>query len=70
MVEMKKSPKYLEEITFKDEEMPWEKGKIQFSHSDLFLGRYSKDDLIRMMEEKGLMNVIRKKGYTDLIVTI
>jgi len=70
MVEMKKSPKYLEEVTFSDDLMPWQKGKIDFSHSELFLGRYSKDDLMGIMEKTGLMNVIRKKGYKDIIITI
>jgi hypothetical protein len=70
MVEMKKSPKYLEEVTFSDDLMPWQKGKIEFSHSELFLGRYSKDDLMGIMERTGLMNVIRKKGYKDIIITI
>jgi hypothetical protein len=70
MVEMKKSPKYLEEITFNEELMPWEKGKIDFSHSELFLGKFNKDDLTGIMEKTGLMNVIRMKGYKDLIITI
>ncbi|HEY9162314.1 MAG TPA: hypothetical protein VIS94_14650 [Desulfomonilia bacterium] len=70
MVEMKKSPKYLEEVTFSDDLMPWQKGKIDFTHSELFLGRYSKDDLMGIMEKTGLMNVIRKKGYKDIIITI
>jgi hypothetical protein len=70
MVDMKKSPKYLEEITFSEEVMPWQKGKIDFSHSELFLGRYSKDDLTGIMEKTGLMNVIRKKGYENIIITI
>ena len=70
MVEMKKSPKYLEEITFNEELMPWEKGKIDFSHSELFLGRYNREDLKGIMEKTGLMKAIRKKGYKDLIITI
>ncbi len=70
MVERKKSPKYLEEVTFSDDLMPWQKGKIEFSHSELFLGRYSKDDLMGIMEKTGLMNVIRNKGYKDIIIKI
>ncbi len=70
MVERKKNPKYLEEVTFSDDLMPWQKGKIEFSHSELFLGRYSKDDLMGIMEKTGLMNVIRNKGYKDIIITI
>ena len=70
MVEMKKSPKYLEEIKFDDEVMPWDKGNMTLSETQYFLGRYSKDDLLALMERTGLMGVIRKKGYNDLIITI
>jgi len=70
MVEMKKSPKYLEEIKFDEEILPWDKGKMPFAETGLFLGRYSKDDLVALMEKTGLMGVIRKKGYSDLIITI
>lgn len=70
MAEMKKSPKYLEEIKFEEDIMPWDKGKMPFAGSDLFLGRYTKNDLTALMEKTGLMGAIRKKGYTDLIITI
>jgi hypothetical protein len=70
MPDGKKNPKYLEEMTFAEESLPWDKGREMFSHSDLFLGRYAEHDIWELMEKVGLLDLIRKKGYDNLIISI
>ena len=70
MPDGKKNPKYLEEMTFAEESLPWDKGREMFSHSDLFLGRYTEHDIWELMEKVGLLDLIGKKGYDNLIISI
>ena len=66
----KKDLQYLEEIRISDDPMPWEQGREILSDTGLFLGRFTEDDLRRLMERVGLMELMRSKGYTDLIFTL
>jgi hypothetical protein len=66
----KKDMQYLEEIGMDNTTMPWEHGNEPFSDTGLFLGHYTERDLKDLMEGAGLMDLIRKKGYSDLIFTM
>lgn len=69
MPQGKKNPVFLEEIALRDDKLPWEKGAM-FSEPDLFLGRYTADDIRALMDKSGLIELTRKKGYQDLLISI
>lgn len=70
MPEGKKNPTFLEEITLDEEQLSWEKDQDVFARSSLFLGRYDEKDLMGLMEDAGVLALIRKKGYQNLIISI
>jgi len=70
MPNRKKQLQYLEEISISDDAMPWEQDRETLSDTTLFLGRFTESDLRDLMERVGLMDLIRSKGYTDLIFTL
>lgn len=70
MPNRKKDLQYLEEIQIDDEVMPWVKGREALVDTSLFLGRFTEHDLRTLMERVGLMDLIRRKGYDDLIFTL
>lgn len=70
MPNRKKDLQYLEEIRLTDEAMPWEQGRAALSDPGLFLGRFTEQDLRALMEKVGLMDLIRSKGYSDLVFTL
>ncbi len=70
MPSRKKDLQYLEEIRITDDAMPWEHGKEILSDTGLFLGRFTEQDLRDLMAKVGLMDLIRSKGYSDLVFTL
>ena len=70
MPNRKKQLQYLEEIRIGDDVMPWEQDRELLSETSLFLGRFTENDLRDLMEQVGLMDLIRSKGYTDLVFTL
>lgn len=70
MPNRKKDLQYLEEIRLSEDAMPWEHGRETLSGTGLFLGSFTEQDLRDLMEKVGLMDLIRSKGYSDLIFTL
>lgn len=66
---LKKQPRYLDEVTFTVADNPWQHGDEPFC-SNLFLGRYSEERMMRMLEKCGLVGILHRRGYRDLIISI
>jgi hypothetical protein len=64
----KKAPRYLEDITYSVATQPL-KLDDPFS-SNLFMGRYDEKELMSMLDRVGIIGILHKKGYRDLVVSI
>lgn len=65
----KKEPRYLEDITFSVASQALDLDKDPFS-SNLFMGRYDEKQLMEMMDGVGIVAILHRKGYRDLVVSI
>ncbi len=66
---LKKSPKFLEDITYTIAECPFDQNDDIFC-SELFLGKYSESRLMELLDRFGLLGILHRRGYRDLIVSI
>lgn len=64
----KKDPRYLEDITYSVATQPTSLGD-PFS-SNLFMGRYDEQALMEMLDRVGMIGILHKKGYRNLVVNI
>lgn len=64
----KKDPRYLEDITYSVATQPVNRND-PFS-SSLFMGRYDEQALMEMLERVGMMGILHKRGYRNLVVNI
>lgn len=64
----KKDPRYLEDITYSVATQPLNLDD-PFS-SNLFMGRYDDKELMAMLDRVGIIGILHKKGYRNLVVSI
>ncbi len=64
----KKDPRYLEDITYSVATQPVDLDD-PFS-SNLFMGRYDEQTLMEMLDRVGMLGILHKKGYRNLVVNI
>jgi len=65
----KKEPKYLEDITYSIAPDPLG-DKDDLFLSSRFLGVYDEKQIMKMLEKVGIVEILYKKGYRNLIITI
>ena len=65
----KKDPRYLEDITYSIATQP-EKLEDIFSSNNLFMGRYDDNKMMAKLDRVGIIGILHKKGYRDLVVSI
>ncbi|HVN70885.1 MAG TPA: hypothetical protein VMU10_02585 [Desulfomonilia bacterium] len=64
----KKDPRYLEDITYSVATQPGNPDE-PFS-SNLFMGRYDEKELMGLLDRVGIIGILHKKGYRNLVVNI
>jgi len=64
----KKDPRYLEDITYSVATQPLNLDD-PFS-SNLFMGRYDDKELMAMLDRVGIIGILHKRGYRNLVVSI
>ena len=64
----KKEPRYLEDITYSIATQPLD-GKSELFASNRFLGIYDEKQITRFLEKVGIIAILHKKGYRNLIVS-
>ncbi|MBN2298571.1 MAG: hypothetical protein JXM72_08250 [Deltaproteobacteria bacterium] len=65
----KKEPKYLEDITYTIAADPL-RDKDDLFLSSRFLGIYDEKQIMKMLEKVGIVAILYKKGYRNLIITV
>ena len=65
----KKEPRYLEDITFTVAPQAIKLEKDPFS-SSLFMGMYDERQILQMMDSVGIIAILHRKGYRNLVVSI
>jgi hypothetical protein len=65
----KKEPKYLEDITYTIASQGSGREEELFS-SNLFMGRYDENQLMDMLDKVGMIAILHRKGYRNLLVSI
>ena len=65
----KKDPRYLEDITYSIATEP-EKLEDMFSSNNLFMGKYDDNKMMAKLDRVGIIGILHKKGYRDLVVSI
>lgn len=65
----KKDPRYLEDITYSVAPQP-QKADDLFSANNLFMGRYDDKKMMSKLDRVGIIGILHKKGYRDLVVSI
>jgi hypothetical protein len=64
----KKDPRYLEDITYSVATQPVNKND-PFA-SSLFMGRYEERTLMEMLDRAGVIGILHRRGYRDLVVNV
>jgi hypothetical protein len=64
----KKDPRYLEDITYSVATQPVNKND-PFA-SSLFMGRYEERTLMEMLDRTGVIGILHKRGYRNLVVNV
>ncbi len=65
----KKDPRYLEDITYSIATEP-ERLEDLFSSNNLFMGKYDDNKMMAKLDRVGIIGILHKKGYRDLVVSI
>ena len=65
----KKAPRYLEDITYSVAPDPFGEKDDLFG-SSRFLGMYDEEQIMKILDEVGIIGILHKRGYRDLIVSI
>jgi hypothetical protein len=65
----KKEPKYLEDITYTIAPETLQ-NKDDLFVSNLFLGIYDEDQIMKILEKAGIVGILHKKGYRNLIISL
>lgn len=66
----KKAPRYLEDITYTVGPDPLSKKKDTLFESSLFLGTYDEEQIMRILDKDGIIGILHKRGYRNLIISI
>ncbi len=65
----KKATRFLEDITFTSVESAGQEGH-PFLSPELFMGRYTAHQLMGMLDRAGMVDILRKRGYSNLLVHV
>lgn len=65
----KKAPRYLEDITCSVASDPLKKRDDLFE-SNCFLGIYDEEQIMRILDKVGIIGILHKRGYRNLIISI
>jgi len=65
----KKEPRHLEDITFSIAPQAIDLEENLFS-SKLFMGRYDEQQLIAMLDRVGIISILHRRGYRNLVLSI
>ena len=65
----KKAPRYLEDITYSVAPDPLAKKEDLFE-SSRFLGTYDEEQIMRILDKVGIIRILHKRGYRNLIISI
>ena len=68
-IRSKKAPRYLEDITYSVAPEQLEKKDDLFT-SSRFLGIYDEEQIMRILDKVGIIGILHKRGYRNLIINI